>query len=83
MAVAKACHAIGRRHAAHVVTLIRIEDDAEGGNELQASIDAVKELAGEAINDQPPEEAEDEEDEEEEAEKPVRPGVGTGVLMPA
>jgi uncharacterized protein (TIGR00106 family) len=51
---AKACHEIGRRHAPHVVTLIRIEDDLEGSNDLQASIEAVESLAGEDFNSTPP-----------------------------
>lgn len=51
---AKACHEIVRRHAPHVVTLLRIEDDLEGSNELQASIEAVEEIAGENFNSNPP-----------------------------
>jgi uncharacterized protein YqgV (UPF0045/DUF77 family) len=51
---AKACHAIVRRHAPHVVTLLRIEDDLEGSNELQASIHAVEAIAGEEFNSVPP-----------------------------
>jgi uncharacterized protein (TIGR00106 family) len=51
---AKACHAIGRRHAPHVVTLIRIEDDLEGSNDLQASIEAVESLAGEDFDSTSP-----------------------------
>ena len=53
-ATAKACHEIGRRHAPHVVTLLRIEDDLEGSNDLQASIEAVEAIAGEAFNSNPP-----------------------------
>ncbi len=52
--VARACHDIGRKHAPHIVTLLRIEDDIEGSNQLQASVEAVEELAGEEFNRQPP-----------------------------
>lgn len=52
--VARACHDICRKHAPHVVTMLRIEDDIEGSNELQASIAAVEDLAGEKFNSQPP-----------------------------
>lgn len=52
--VARACHEIGRKHAPHVVTMLRIEDDIEGSNELEAGIKAVEELAGEKFNSQPP-----------------------------
>lgn len=55
-AAAKLCHEIGRKHTPHVVTMLRIEDDIEGGNSLQASVAAVEELAGEKFNQQPPEE---------------------------
>ena len=54
MAAAKVCHEIGRSHAPHVVTLLRIEDDIEGGNDLPAAIAAVEELAGEKFNSRPP-----------------------------
>jgi uncharacterized protein (TIGR00106 family) len=81
-AVAKACHAIGRSHTAHIVTLIRIEDDALGGNELQASIDSVKEIAGEKINSLPPAESEDEnEGAADGEEKKARPTVWAGLGM--
>lgn len=53
-AVARACHEIGRKHAPHIVTMLRIEDDIEGSNELGASIAAVEDLAGEKFNDAPP-----------------------------
>jgi uncharacterized protein (TIGR00106 family) len=53
-AVARACHDICRKHAPHVVTMLRIEDDIEGSNDLQGSIEAVEELAGEKFNSQPP-----------------------------
>lgn len=56
--VARACHEIGRHHAPHVVTMLRIEDDIEGSNELQASIAAVEKLAGEKFNHAPPHPAE-------------------------
>lgn len=49
--VAKACHAIGRRHAPHVVTLLRIEDDLEGANDLHADGAAREEVAGESFGD--------------------------------
>jgi uncharacterized protein (TIGR00106 family) len=51
---ARACHEIGRKHAPHVVTMLRIEDDIEGSNELAASIAAVENLAGEKFNNAPP-----------------------------
>ena len=53
-AVARACHEIGRKHAPHVVTMLRIEDDIEGSNELEAGIKAVEKIAGEKFNSQPP-----------------------------
>lgn len=57
-AVARACHEIGRKHAPHVVTMLRIEDDIEGSNGLRSSIAAVENLAGEKFNDAPPPPAE-------------------------
>lgn len=48
--VARACHEIGRQHAPHIVTLLRIEDDIEGSNKLLASVQAVEQLAGEEFN---------------------------------
>lgn len=53
-AAARAGHEIARKHAPHVVTMLRIEDDIEGSNELGASIAAVEELAGEKFNAAPP-----------------------------
>lgn len=52
--VARACHEIGRKHAPHIVTMLRIEDDIEGSNNLQAGIEAVESLAGEKFNSRPP-----------------------------
>lgn len=52
--VARACHEIGRKHAPHVVTMLRIEDDIEGSNDLEAGIKAVENLAGEKFNSEPP-----------------------------
>ncbi len=53
-AVARACHDIGRKHAPHIVTMLRIEDDIEGSNDLQASVAAVEKIAGEKFNRNPP-----------------------------
>jgi len=53
-AVAKACHDIGRKHAPHIVTLLRIEDDIEGSNDLQANVETVEKIAGEKFNSNPP-----------------------------
>lgn len=52
--VARACHEISRKHAPHIVTMLRIEDDVEGSNNLQAGIEAVEQLAGEKFNSRPP-----------------------------
>jgi uncharacterized protein (TIGR00106 family) len=52
--VARACHEIGRKHAPHIVTMLRIEDDIEGSNNLQAAIAAVESLAGEKFDSRPP-----------------------------
>lgn len=57
-AVARAGHEIGRKHAPHVVTMLRIEDDIEGSNELRSSIAAVEKIAGEKFNHAPPPSAE-------------------------
>lgn len=54
---ARVCHETARAHAPHVVTLLRIEDDIEGGNDLQSSIQAVKDLADENFNSRPPAQA--------------------------
>ena len=54
---ARACHEVCRSHAPHVVTLLRIEDDIEGANDLQSSIQAVKDIAEENFNSRPPAEA--------------------------
>jgi uncharacterized protein (TIGR00106 family) len=54
VSTARHCHDVARSHAPHVVTLLRIEDDIEGHNDLQSSIAAVKELAQEDFNSRPP-----------------------------
>lgn len=53
-AVARACHDIGRKHCPHVVTMLRIEDDIEGSNDLRAAVAAVETIAGEHFNSNPP-----------------------------
>ncbi|HYC69793.1 MAG TPA: thiamine-binding protein [Opitutaceae bacterium] len=57
VATARQCHDVARSHAPHVVTMLRIEDDIEGHNDLQSSIEAVKDLAEENFNSRPPAEA--------------------------
>lgn len=54
METARLSHEISRRHAPHIVTLIRIEDDIEGTDGLQANVAAVENLAGEEFNHAPP-----------------------------
>jgi uncharacterized protein YqgV (UPF0045/DUF77 family) len=50
MEIAKCSHDIARRHAPHIVTMLRIEDDIEGGDGLDVAVAAVEELAGEKFN---------------------------------
>lgn len=54
MEIARACHDISRRHAPHIVTMLRIEDDIEGHDGLDANVAAVEELAGERFNHEAP-----------------------------
>lgn len=55
MEVARLSHDISRRHAPHIVTMLRIEDDIEGSDGLKANVAAVEEIAGEEFNhDAPP-----------------------------
>jgi uncharacterized protein (TIGR00106 family) len=50
MDVARLSHEISRRHAPHIVTMLRIEDDIEGTDGLEANVAAVEKLAGEQLN---------------------------------
>ena len=54
MDVARLSHEISRRHAPHIVTMLRIEDDIEGSDGLKANVAAVEELAGEEFNHEAP-----------------------------
>jgi uncharacterized protein YqgV (UPF0045/DUF77 family) len=54
MDIARLSHEISRRHAPHIVTLLRIEDDIEGSDGLEANVAAVEKLAGEEFNHAPP-----------------------------
>src|SRR3954465_16056718 len=54
MDVARLSHEISRRHAPHIVTMLRIEDDIEGTDGLEANRAAVGKLAGEDFNHAPP-----------------------------
>lgn len=54
MDVARLSHEISRRHAPHIVTMLRIEDDIEGSDGLKANVAAVEELAGEEFNHDAP-----------------------------
>ncbi len=54
MDVARLSHEISRRHAPHIVTMLRIEDDIEGTDGLEANVAAVEKLAGEEFNHEPP-----------------------------
>lgn len=50
MEVARFSHEVARRHAPHIVTLLRIEDDIEGSDGLDVAVATVEELAGEKLN---------------------------------
>lgn len=54
MEVARFSHEIARRHAPHIVTLLRIEDDIEGRDGLDVAVAAVEEIAGEKFNHEAP-----------------------------
>ena len=54
MDIARVSHEISRRHAPHIMTMLRIEDDIEGHDGLDANVAAVEELAGEAFNHEAP-----------------------------
>jgi uncharacterized protein (TIGR00106 family) len=55
MEIARLSHEISRRHAPHIVTLLRIEDDIEGSDGLTANVAAVEKIAGEEFNHEAPE----------------------------
>lgn len=46
MPVIRRCHARVRELAPHVITTIRIEDDADGGNKLLENVTSVEEKLG-------------------------------------
>jgi uncharacterized protein YqgV (UPF0045/DUF77 family) len=54
MDIARLSHEIGRRHAPHIVTMLRIEDDIEGSDGLIANVAAVEKIAGEEFNHEAP-----------------------------
>ena len=54
MPVLQECHAIARRHSPHVVTLVKIEDDAGETNKLARNIRSVEEKAGHVLATVPP-----------------------------
>lgn len=54
MEIARLSHEISRRHAPHIVTMLRIEDDIEGTDGLKANVASVEELAGEQFNHEAP-----------------------------
>jgi uncharacterized protein (TIGR00106 family) len=51
--VAKKCHEIARKSANHVVTMLRIEDDASGGDMLKGNIASVEQKAGQPFSHAP------------------------------
>ncbi|HEX6983823.1 MAG TPA: MTH1187 family thiamine-binding protein [Planctomycetaceae bacterium] len=53
MPVLRECHAIARRHSPHVVTLLKIEDDAGETNKLARNLRSVEEKAGHPLAIQP------------------------------
>jgi uncharacterized protein (TIGR00106 family) len=54
MEITRLSHEISRRHAPHIVTLLRIEDDIEGSDGLIANVAAVEKIAGEEFNHEAP-----------------------------
>jgi uncharacterized protein (TIGR00106 family) len=50
--VTRLCHDIARRHHAHVVTELRIEDDGVENTKLRRNLDSVEEKAGRSFNKQ-------------------------------
>ncbi|MGC1275643.1 MAG: MTH1187 family thiamine-binding protein [Planctomycetaceae bacterium] len=53
MPVLHECHEIAKRHSSHVVTLIKIEDDAGETNKLARNLRSVEEQAGHPLATQP------------------------------
>jgi uncharacterized protein (TIGR00106 family) len=53
MPVLRECHEIARRHSPHVVTLVKIEDDAGETNKLARNVQSVEEKAGQVLATQP------------------------------
>lgn len=48
--VARRCHQVARRDSPHVITLLRIEDDAdEGATKLRRNVSSVEEKAGQPL----------------------------------
>jgi len=51
--VTRLCHEIARRHHAHVVTQLRIEDDGIDGAMLRHNLESVEEKAGRSFHKTP------------------------------
>jgi uncharacterized protein (TIGR00106 family) len=46
MPTVQACHQAARRHTTHVITLIKVEDDAGERNKIRANVDSVESKVG-------------------------------------
>ena len=46
MPTVQACHQAARRHTTHVITLIKVEDDAGERNKIRTNVDSVETKAG-------------------------------------
>jgi uncharacterized protein (TIGR00106 family) len=53
MAVTQRCHEIARRDHDHIVTQLRIEDDANAGRKLRRNIESVEQKAGQELRTTP------------------------------
>jgi uncharacterized protein (TIGR00106 family) len=49
LATVQACHRTARRHSRHVITLLKIEDDAGEHEKMRTNVDSVEEKAGRAL----------------------------------
>ena len=46
MPTVQACHQAARRHTTHVITLIKVEDDAGERNKIRTNVDSVEGKVG-------------------------------------
>src|SRR5690606_24609134 len=54
MPLVRKCHEIARKHSPHVITLIKLDDDAGESNKLARNVRSVEEKVGHPLATSPP-----------------------------